>query len=193
MILTSASAYVPKRLGGDGLPATESPSSLRVETAILMDENGTPRCRIGKHPSEYLTAEQLGEFYREEAAVATLDALEECDQSDELYARVALQAEEMNLAGAAAPTSLVGGLALSWLANLTLGVVGGCVSFKLLEKIDDQSQKAAVWSQVGVWSVSGIMSTLATAALLKSGVYVLIVGIVGFGPGGILGFTACPV
>ena len=61
---------------------------MQVETAILLSRDGTPRCRIGKKPSKYLTAENLGERYRQDSEIdfADLDALRECDESDESYA-----------------------------------------------------------------------------------------------------------
>ena len=54
--LSLVSAYIPEQLGGEGV---------QVETAILLREDGTPRCRIGMNPSEYLTAEKLDQFYRQ--------------------------------------------------------------------------------------------------------------------------------
>ena len=70
-----------------------------MESAILLREDGTPRCRIGANPSEYLTAEKLDEFYREAPGIdfADLDALRECDKGDEIYAISVLGNEEINL------------------------------------------------------------------------------------------------
>ena len=81
MILTSATAYVPEHL-------QETP--VEVETAILLSEDGVPRCWIGKSPGE-----DLSDF----------DALEECDEDDELYTRTILGTEEIQLGMALIPFS----------------------------------------------------------------------------------------
>ena len=69
--LASANAYVSKQLPE------------QIEAAILLNEDGTPRCRIGSAPE--------------------LDTLRECDEDDELYARTILDAEDINLAMAVDP------------------------------------------------------------------------------------------
>ena len=168
--LTSISAYFPKHLGEDGVP---------VQTAILVDESGEPRCWMGKHPNESLTDEQLGEF-----------TLKECDESDELYARLVHEAEEISYGTVPLPTSLIGKVSLSWFASLLLGVVGGCISTKT-KNLD--SMKLVLWGTVGSWSLTAIGSVLATAALTQSVAYVVIVGLVGYGPGSLLGIDACPI
>ena len=61
----------------------------QIEAAILLNEDGTPRCRIG-------SAAELD---------ASLDSLRECDERDELYARTIFDTEEISL-GIAAPLPL---------------------------------------------------------------------------------------
>ena len=99
--LTSASAYIPEHLGGEGTP--EQKSVLQVETAVLFGEDGTPRCLVGKRPSEYLTAEKLDEFYRQgEIDSVALDTLRECGEGD-VYATSVLGSEEISLGMVAFP------------------------------------------------------------------------------------------
>ena len=96
--LSSAGAYIPEHLREQGTQAQKS--VLQVESAILLREDGTPRCRIGVNPSEYLTAEKLDEFYRQGLDIGTL---RECDQSDELYAISVLGNEEISMGMVAPP------------------------------------------------------------------------------------------
>ena len=118
--LTSANAYIPKNLGGEGTPGEKT--ALQVETAVLLREDGTPRCFIGKRPSEYLTAEKLDEFYRQgEIGPAALDTLRECDDGDELYAISVLGNEEISLGMAVPPVGKV------WLVSGVIGGATGCV------------------------------------------------------------------
>ncbi len=125
--LTSAGAYVPEHLGGEGLPAQAS--ALQVEAAILLDEGGTPRCRIGEWPSEHLTPKQLGEFYGEGSQLgpAALDQLRECDENDELYAQIALNPEEIQIAGIPSPTK----------GMLVLFLGAGVINFAYYCFVDD--------------------------------------------------------
>ena len=119
MLFSSANAHVPEQLGGEGLLQMEA-------TAILLDEKGLPRCIIGG-PSEYLTSEKLGEFYGADSKIGPVvfDSLEECDENDELYARIILGAEEINYAMAVLPEPSIGLRAL--LAGFSLGTIGGCI------------------------------------------------------------------
>ena len=98
--------------------------ALQMESAILLREDGTPRCRIGANPSEYLTAEKLGEFYRQAPGIDSvgLDALRECDKGDELYAISVLGSEDVHMAGVPSlvkwtMTALTGLLAFSIYKN----------------------------------------------------------------------------
>ena len=88
-------------------------STLQMESAILLREDGTPRCRIGKNPSEYLTAEKLDDS-------AGLDALRECDRGDELYAISVFGSEEISLGVVVPPVAKV------WLISTAIGGTTGC-------------------------------------------------------------------
>ncbi len=79
-IFTQIHAYVPAHLGGE--------SASQVQSAVLLNEDGTPRCRIG----------DLSEPF-----IADLDALRECDQSDELHTLAALGGEEISYGTAVPP------------------------------------------------------------------------------------------
>ena len=111
-------------LGLSSLSAREQKSTLQAESAILLREDGTPRCRIGANPSEYLTAEKLGGFYKQGPGInfAGLDALRECDKGDELYAISVLGSEDVHMAGVPSlvkwtMTALTGLLAFSIYKN----------------------------------------------------------------------------
>ena len=99
MGLTSVGAYVPEHLEGQDIPVQEP--FLQVESIVLLNEDGTPRCLIGQRPSEYL---------------ATLETLRECDQGDELHALTILGDEEISLGMAVPPTGDLG-KAASFLNN----------------------------------------------------------------------------
>ena len=109
--LSSVSAYISEHLGG----------GVQVETAILLREDGTPRCWIGMNPSEYLTAEKLDQFYREGLEI---DTLRECDQGDELYAIAAHGSEEISHGVAMPP------LSRAVLLNISAGFLGTCLFLK---------------------------------------------------------------
>ena len=121
--LASVSAYIPEHLGGKD-PRVQK-SNLEMEGAILLREDGTPHCRIGKLPSEDLNI-----------GVDNLDALEECDEGDELYARTILESEEINL-GMAAPPGFIKGAEFVWEAGrlavpmLAIGFLSSCLSTKV--------------------------------------------------------------
>ena len=129
-------AYIPEHLGGEDTRAKKP--ALQVESAILLSEDGTPRCRIGKNPSEYLSAEKLDEFRQSglEIGAGDLDALQECDESDELYARMILGTEEISL-GMAAPPGFIKGAEFVWEAGrvaapvLAIGFFTGCLPVKM--------------------------------------------------------------
>ena len=116
--LASVNAYIPQHLGGKGTQVQKS--NLEMEGAILLREDGTPHCRIGK-----LLSEDLG------IGLDNLDALEECDEGDELYARTILESEEKNL-GMAAPPQFVKGAEFVWEAGrlavpmLAIGFLSSC-------------------------------------------------------------------
>ena len=83
--LTQVRAHVSANLGGEGMRTQES-RALQVQSAVLLEEDGTPRCLIGADPGKYLTAEQLEDFYATNSSINpdTFDSLRECDEGDEL-------------------------------------------------------------------------------------------------------------
>ena len=91
LISTSANAYTPEQLPE------------QIEAAILLNEDGTHRCRIGQAPE--------------------LDSLRECDESDELYARTILDAEDISLGIALSPGRVIG----VGLAEIGIMGVSGCI------------------------------------------------------------------
>ena len=115
--LISTGAMYPEYPEDESLPR----HGLSVESAILIDAQGVARCRIGKHPGEYLTAEELGEFYAEASRFAPIpDELRECNENDEAYARLALDVEERADAALLPPAvKALGGAAL-------IGAAAGC-------------------------------------------------------------------
>ena len=121
--LASVGAYIPEHLGGKGTRVQKS--NLQMEGAILLRENGTPHCRIGKLPSENLGI-----------GLENLDALEECDEGDELYARTILESEEISL-GMAAPPGFIKGAEFVWEAGrlavpmLAIGFLSSCLAVKV--------------------------------------------------------------
>ena len=84
----------------------------QVEAAILLGEDGTPRCRIGSAP-------ELG---------APLNSLRECDESDELYA--ILHSEEISYSATNLPTnhSIIG---KTLLTGLAIGTTASCLMIGL--------------------------------------------------------------
>ena len=127
--LISTGAMYPEHQQDEPLPR----HGLSVESAILIDAQGVARCRIGEHPGEYLTAEELGEFYAEASRFAPVipDDLRECDENDEAYARLALDVEERADAALLLPAvKALGGAAL-------IGATAGCVGGVIMEYLPD--------------------------------------------------------
>ncbi len=86
----------------------------QIEAAILLNEDGTPRCRIG--------------------SAAELDTLRECDERDELYARTIFDTEEISL-GAAAPASFYTGMKVI-LVSASVAIATSCIVVGLNDWID---------------------------------------------------------
>ena len=99
--LTSAHAY---------LPNAEQTESTQIQAAILLNEDGTPRCRIGAAPE--------------------LEDLRECDEGDELYARMILGNEEINLGAALPPGKAIAAV----LVNLGIYSMSGCLVSNWLDR-----------------------------------------------------------
>ena len=160
--LSSVDAYIPKHLGGEG--TQEQKSALQVEIAILLREDGTPRCRIGKNPSEYLTAEKLDEFYRQGLDIdsAGLDTLRECDKGDEIYAISVLGSEKISL-GMTAPPVVIETLSLAWttgkvaLPVLGIGFFSSCFSTELITAIGDYRRSTFTGVLAGIFTGSVVL------------------------------------
>ena len=130
MAFTSANAYVAEHLREESTPAQES--LLQMQSAVLLNENGTPRCFIGQWPNEYFNAEKLGEL-NSHIDLNTFNDLGECDENDEFYARSILTAEEISY-GVVMPPVPDTGRAI--IAGVTLGGMGGCL-FRALNPLWD--------------------------------------------------------
>ena len=83
--LTSANAY------------TLEQSPVEIEAAVLLNDDGTPRCWVGQAPE--------------------LDDLRECDESD------VPEGGEINLGAVALPS---GAMTKAWLASAAVGSIAGC-------------------------------------------------------------------
>ena len=106
--LASANAYTLE----------QPPLPEQIEAAILLNEDGTPRCRIG-------SAAELD---------ASLDSLRECDERDELYARTIFDTEEISL-GAAAPASFYTGMKVI-LVSASVAIATSCIVVGLNDRMD---------------------------------------------------------
>ncbi len=61
-------------------------------TAILLDKNGNPRCKIEGRDGPL-------DKFKSELAIPNFDTLRTCNERDEIYAKIALGAEEIQIAG----------------------------------------------------------------------------------------------
>ena len=124
------------------LPNAEQTEPAHIQAAILLGEDGTPRCRIGDAPE--------------------LDDLRECDEGDELYARMILGDEEISL-GAAFPP---GKTFAAFLANTVVMSVSGCIFSNWL----DHSNKNLKYFAISVVGVTiGYLPALFIAGKILSG------------------------
>ncbi len=106
----------------------------QIAAAILLDENGETRCKVEN--SEFLSSERFDEFVdrhpETERALDELATLRECDQSDELYAGVVLNPQEVAIAGMPSPargawaTGLMGRRFYFFIPSLGLSAGVGC-------------------------------------------------------------------
>ena len=166
MSLASANATVPSPLGKKDMAQD---SALQVETAILLDEDGTPRCRMGKNPGESLAA---------------LETLRECNESDELYTRLILESEEISLGTVAPPSGPVGKVMLVTItSSFALGGIAGCL-------LKENSHK---WFTVVAGMVlAGAMPTIFSSYFLGKGATLFLFGTtMGFGGANISLATVC--
>ena len=186
--LSSAGAYIPEHLGGEGTQTQKS--ALQVESAILLREDGTPRCWIGENPSGYLTDEKLDEFYRQGLDIdsAGLNALRECDKSDELYAISTLGSEEISY-GAVTPSNVK-----MLLSVAAIGVAGGCLITGIANSADQSNKKyikAVAPMAIGLIGVVTVLGSVASAFFLASSDLAFLAGSFGFFPSVIPGSLIC--
>ena len=181
--LSSVSATIPEHLGGKGT---------QVEGVVLLSEDGTPRCRIGKLPSE-----DLG------IGLDNLDALEECDESDELYAHTILESEEINL-GMAAPPGFIKGAEFVWEAGrlaipmLAIGFLAGCLPTLLpritgveINKNENDAKEAGTKIMIFAIATGGILgSAIFIKATAVNELMAIVLGISGVFSAG-SGIVAC--
>ena len=77
----------------------------QIDAVIVLDENGEPRCKIISNG--FLLSERFHEFVERnpeaEEVLDKLNALEKCDDGDELYAAFELGPQEISMAGAPSP------------------------------------------------------------------------------------------
>ena len=119
--LASANAYTLE----------QPPLPEQIEAAILLNEDGTPRCRIG-------SAAELD---------ASLDSLRECDERDELYARTLFDTEEISL-GAAAPASFDAGMKVI-LVSASVAIAASCTVVGLNDWMDMDPPRTPLFKFIG--------------------------------------------
>ena len=75
----------------------------QTPAAILLNEDGSFRCRIENNESKYLSPERLGNFVlsnpEAEQYADELNALEVCDRGDQIYALSVFDSQEISMAG----------------------------------------------------------------------------------------------
>ena len=99
----------------------------QIKAAILLNEDGTPRCRIG--------------------SAAELDTLRECDERDELYARTIFDTEEISL-GAAAPASFGTGMKVI-LVSASVAFAASCAVVGLNDWMDMDPSRTSPLKFIG--------------------------------------------
>ena len=172
-IFTQIHAYVPAHLGGEGAQTSES--ALQVQSAVLLNEDGTPRCRIG----------DLGEPF-----IADLDALRECDKNDELHTLAALGDEEISYGTAVPPAVKV--LFISAGVGAAIGCLGS--SWAVIMSIGKEEESNF---SMGVFAISSVVAgaigvlapmAIATEMGLHSAVAIggILASVAGFGPGAVI-------
>ncbi len=114
-----------------------------VAAAVLLDEQGVPRCKIEGEHGDYLSADRFAEFVENDpAAAAALDeinALRECGDQDVAYAGIVLAPEEIE---AAAVTPFARGVIMT-----TIGVFIALTECNIGTK---RAKESAPWFTGGV-------------------------------------------
>ncbi len=155
-------------------------SELQVQTAILLDEGGVPRCRVS-------------EFSRGDAEIGptVFDDLRECDERDELYARLALETEEISYGVVFSPM----GKAL--LAGFVVGGVAGCLMRSALpflnSLVNSSGSEAVAFGTAVIIIPLSLMALLAgpTVAYSFAGAEIGASGLLVSLPGNGVGIIAC--
>ena len=156
MGLTSVNAYVAESLRGKGAPTQEF--LLQMQSIVLLNENGTPRCLIGQRPNQDFIAKQWEEFYAANPRINanTFNGLRECDENDEFYARSILDTEEISYGAVIPPVPF---FAKAMLIGFAVGGVGGCF-LRALEPL---------WKHSGERGVVSLAKLLIAVPLLLPG------------------------
>ena len=140
--LTSTNAYLPEQ---PQLPE-------QIEAAILLNEDGTPRCRVGQTPE--------------------LEDLRECDESDELYT------EEISL-GMAAPSTFGTGVGIAIFAT-SIAFASACTATQFADLMDIHPSKTSILKFLGglfpltvIGIGAGVFVPIAITARIAGGVLAL--------------------
>ena len=90
-----------------GLLGLAQANTSQIVTAVLLNEDGNPRCKIVQNESGLLSSERFDDFVETNPQVKDvlnqLDTLEECDNGDELYAEFVLNPQEISMSGVPRP------------------------------------------------------------------------------------------
>ena len=82
----------------------------QIVAAILLNEDGSPRCKIVQEEHDVFSSERFDDFVgtnpQAEDALDELDTLRECDDGDELYAEVVLNPQDIQMTGMPSPRYL---------------------------------------------------------------------------------------
>ena len=142
----------------------------QIEAAILLDEDGTPRCRIGQAPE--------------------LEDLRECNEDDELYARMALNTEEISL-GMATPLVNQIRTIVVVLSHITLGFLTTCA---ISHSVDtDAAKKGSPWELVKLMSIltGGLLASAGSTVIIFGANNTLAPIMVAFLGGTLTGISGC--
>ena len=114
------------------------PTQVEMAVAILIDEKGEPRCKItGERHNEFLLSDRFRDFVERNSeakdAFDEINALEECDDGDALYAEFALNPQDISiagvpsLAGTGSLTGIMGRRLRFFIPSLGISSIMGCL------------------------------------------------------------------
>ena len=162
--LTSANAYVAEHL-------QQGEAAHQIDAVIVLDENGKPRCKIISNG--FLLSERFHEFVERnpeaEEVLDKLNALEKCDDGDELYAEFEPGPQEISMAGAPSPGKA---LAVGLAAGKAWAKSGGPVVALLSFGLSCAVKKGEYTAIIPLFFLTGVMSGFygsEMAALTKLG------------------------